>query len=125
VSLLHLIPEEIISGIEIFPINFLDKYLFLVSRENLIRLELAEDFSLKSLKTWPAETTFSYAFVQGDDFFIHQNERGLFQLIEEEIKLVPGTEILGKDRFRIMLPYPSEGGKTFFIWRFFYRILPI
>ncbi|MFN3996597.1 ATP-binding protein [Algoriphagus sp.] len=113
VSLLHLIPEEIRSGINFFSINFLDSYIFLQSRDQLIRLELAEDYSLKSLKTWPAETTFTFTFVQGADFFIHQNERGLFQLIGEEIKLVQGTEILGKDRFRIMLPYPSDKGKTF------------
>jgi signal transduction histidine kinase/ligand-binding sensor domain-containing protein len=118
VSLLHLIPEEIRSGIDIFSINFLGKYLFLQTRVDLIRIELAEDFSLKSLKTWPAETTFSYAFVQESDIFIYQNERGLFRLMGEEIKLVPGTEILGKDRFRIMLPYPSEGGKTFLLGGF-------
>lgn len=113
VSLLELIPEEIRSGLEVFSINFMGKFLFLQSRENLIRLELAKDFSLKSLKTWPAETTFSHAFVQDKELFIHQKERGLFQLIDEEVQLVPGTEILGKDSFRTMLPYPSEGGKTF------------
>jgi signal transduction histidine kinase len=113
VSLLHLVPEEVGSGIDIFSINFFDKYLFLQTRKNLIRVELAEDFSLKSFKTWPAETTFSYSFVQGDDFFIHQNERGLYRLIGEEITLVRGTEILGNDRVRIMLPYPTEGGKRF------------
>lgn len=113
VSLSQLLPEEIRSGLNIFSMNFLDKFLFLQTRENLIRLELAEDLSLKSLKIWPAETTFSYTFKQGGDFYIHQNERGLYQLIREEIKLLPGTEILGKDRFRIMLPYQSKEGKTF------------
>jgi signal transduction histidine kinase len=113
VSLLHQIPNEFEFGIGILSINFLDNYLYLLTRENIIRLELEEDFSLKSLKTWPAETSFTYAFVQGKDYFIHQNERGLFQLVGEEIKLVPGTEILGKDQFKIMLPFPREGVKTF------------
>jgi hypothetical protein len=70
VSLIDLIPDEIRSGLNIFSINFLDKYLFLQTRDNLIRFELAEDFSLKSLKIWPAETTFTYAFVQGNPIFL-------------------------------------------------------
>lgn len=118
VSLGHLIPEELSSGNSFFSINFLNNYLFLQSREILIRLELEEDFTLKSLKSWSSETTFTYVFLQGDKLFIHQNEKGLYQLIGEEIQLVPGTEILGKDSFRIMLPYPSERGTSFLMGGF-------
>lgn len=119
VSLLSLIPEELGSGQIFLSINFLNEFVFLQSRQNLIRLELDENLSLRSLKSWSAETNFTHVFIQEDQLFIHQFERGLYHLVDEEIQLIPGTEILGKDRFRVMLPYPHDDeGKSFLMGGF-------
>ena len=117
-SLMHLIPEEFGQGHDFFTIQFLDNFLFLQSREHLIRLELGEDFSLRSLKTWTAEATFTYTFLIDGKILIHQYERGLYQLYGDDLKLIPGTEVLGNDRFRIMIPYPSADKQTYLLGGF-------
>lgn len=118
VSLMDLIPEELGTNHDFFSLNFLNNFLFLQSREHLIRLEFGEDFTLKSLKSWPAEATFTYVFIVDGNLFVHQYERGLYQVTGDELNLIPGTEILGKDRFRIMLPYPDEDKNTFLLGGF-------
>lgn len=118
VSLLGILPDELGINHEFFSLHFLSNFLYLQSREHLIRLELNEDFSLKSLKTWTSETIFTYTFSIEGNLLVHQTERGLYQVIGDELKLIPGSEILGKDKFRIMLPYPSENKNTFLLGGF-------
>ena len=118
ISLLHLLGDQLLSSTEFRSINFLNGFLFLQNLNQLIRIELSEDFTLKSLKTWTAENSFIYSFVQNGNFYVHQYERGLYQLVADELQLVPGTEFLGKDRFRIMLPFESESGNIFLLGGF-------
>ncbi|MCF1752557.1 ATP-binding protein [Mariniradius sediminis] len=113
VSLLHLIPEELKSGLTIVDILFLNEFILLRSPNYLIRLELGEDFTLKSLKSWQPETRFGKSFLVGNQFFIRQVDRGLFLLEGEELTLIPGTEIIfGKEAVVIMLPYPEKNSNT-------------
>ena len=114
ISLLHLLADQIQSSTEFRSINFLNGFLFLQNLNQLIRLELSEDFTLKSLKTWSAETSFVFSFVQNGNLYVHQYERGLYQLVGDELQLIPGTGILGKDRFRIMLPF-ERGDENIFL----------
>ena len=113
VSLLHLIPEELKSGLIIFDILFLNEYIILRSPNYLIRLELGEDFALKSLKSWQSETRFGKSFLVGNQFYVRQVEGGLFLLEGEELKLIPGTEIFfGKEAVSVMLPYPEKNSNA-------------
>lgn len=116
VSLLHLIPEELKSNFAVLKIHYLNGTILLQTQDHhLIRLELNEDFTLKSLKSWQAEIRFASSFVVGNDFYIQQAERGLYRLETEEIKLIPNTEIFGKERLRMMLPYLGGDGKSLLI----------
>lgn len=113
VSLLHLIPEELKSGLIIFDILFLNEFIVLRSQNYIIRLELGEDFTLKSLKSWQSETRFGKSFFVGNQFYVRQVEGGLFLFEGEEIKLIPGTEIIfGKEAVSVMLPYPEKNSNT-------------
>ncbi|WP_187174320.1 ATP-binding protein [Algoriphagus sp. AK58] len=113
VSLLHLIPEELKSGLIIFDILFLNEFILLRSQNYIIRLELGEDFSLKSLKSWLSETRFGKGFLVGNQFYVRKVEGGLFLLEGEELTLIPGTEIIfGKEAVSVMLPYPEKNSNT-------------
>jgi signal transduction histidine kinase len=116
VSLLHLIPEELKSGQVIFEIFFLEEFILLRSPNYIIRLELGEDFALKSLKSWQSETRFLKSFLVGNQFYVCQVERGLFLLEGDELKLIPGTEfIFEKEAVRVMVIYPEEGGNAILV----------
>ncbi|MFC0264217.1 ATP-binding protein [Fontibacter flavus] len=113
VSLFHLIPEELKSGQTIVEILFLNEFILLRSPNYLIRLELGEDFSLKSLKSWQSETRFGKSFLVGNQIYVRYVDRGLFLLEGEELRLIPGTEIFfGKEAVGIMLPYQEKNSNT-------------
>jgi hypothetical protein len=111
VSLLNLIPEELRSGLVIMSMHFLDGQILLQSPGHIFRLELAEDLALKSLKSWSTETRFSFSFVNEGKYYIQQEERGLFSMEGENIKMIPQTEIFGKDLLNAVLPYEVDGKK--------------
>ncbi|WP_304516877.1 triple tyrosine motif-containing protein, partial [Cecembia rubra] len=118
VSLFHLIPEDFLPVSDFWTIHFMDGFIFLQSRKYLFRLELEADFSLKSLKTWTAETGFGYAFLQDSTIFLHQIEKGLYKLDGDEIVLVPGTEVLGRDRLLVMQPFPGASQPSYLLGSF-------
>ena len=118
VSLFHLIPEDFLPVSDFWTIHFMDGFIFLQSRKYLFRLELEADFSLKSLKTWTAETGFGYAFLQDSTIFLHQIEKGLYKLERDEIVLVPGTEVLGRDRLLVMQPFPGASQPGYLLGSF-------
>jgi signal transduction histidine kinase len=116
ISLLHLIPEELREGFKAWEIHFLQGSLLIRSGfENIIRLELADDMSLKSLKSWQAETSFGKSFVVGNNFYVRQAGKGLFTTEGEELKLIPNTAFFGGIGMTIMCPYPDESGKSLLI----------
>jgi signal transduction histidine kinase len=116
VSLLHLIPEELKSGLTIIEIFFLNEFILLRSPNYIIRMELGEDFALKSLKSWQSETRFLKSFLVGNQFYVCQVERGLFLLEGDELTLVPGTEfVFEKEAVRVMVTYPEKGSNTILI----------
>ncbi|PZV86328.1 phospho-acceptor domain-containing protein [Algoriphagus aquaeductus] len=118
ISLLNLIPEELQENFQIWTIHFLNNSIFIQTNFHVIRLELEKNFSLKSLKSWPAEKSFTLAFLMGEDYYVSQKEKGLYQLIGEEMKLVPGTEILSQDQISIMLPFIENKREEFLIGMF-------
>jgi signal transduction histidine kinase len=113
VSLLHLIPEELQSNFTAQEIHYWDGFILLRTRNHhLIRLELNEDLTLKSLKSWQAETRFGVVFFVENEFYIRQFERGLFKLEGDDVKLIPGTEIFGNILLSVMVKYPGGEGKS-------------
>ena len=118
ISLLKLIPIELQENFQIWTIHFLNNSIFIQTNFHVIRLELEKNFSLKSLKSWPAEKSFTLAFLIGEDYYVSQKEKGLYQLIDEEMKLVPGTEILSQDQISIMLPLIGNNRGEFLIGMF-------
>ncbi len=113
VSLLLLIPEELRSNFNAQEIHYWNGYILIrTQNHHLIRLELNEDLTLKSLKSWQAETRFGRSFLVDNQLFVQQAERGLYRLDGDEIKLIPDTEIFGKELLSVILPYQDSEDKT-------------
>ena len=113
VSLLHLIPEEFKTGFLIWEIHFLNGYILLRNQnKQIIRMELAEDWTLKSLKSWQAETIFGISFVVGNEYYVRQVEKGLYRLEDEELQLIPNTEIFRTAPLSIMVSHLGGNGQS-------------
>lgn len=108
ISLLHLIPEELRSSFFVFEIHLQDEYIYLRWRDkHIIRLEIDENFTLKSYKSWEAETRYWRSYLVGDAFYVYQYEKGLYKLEDDEINLVPGTEFFEKSSVAAILAHPN------------------
>lgn len=116
VSLFHLIPEDLREGFKAWDIHFLEGSLMIRSGfEKVIRLELNDDMTLKSLKSWQAETSFGTAFVVGNKYYVRQAGKGLYRPEGDELKLIPNTESFGGIGLTIIVPYPNETGSSVLI----------
>jgi signal transduction histidine kinase len=113
VSLLHLIPEEFRDGFKAWEIHFLQgSFLIRIGFETIIRLELADDMTLKSLESWDAESSFGISFVVENEYYVRQAGKGLYRPVGKELKLIPNTEFFGGVGLTIMLPYNDGTGKS-------------
>lgn len=112
VSLLHLIPEELQANISINSIHFLNEFILLQTAKHTHRLELTENYTLKSYRSWAAETRFEKGLVLEKQYFVRQQDKGLFRLEGDELKGVEGTELFGKESLAVLLPFPGEVNNT-------------
>ncbi|HKL03171.1 MAG TPA: ATP-binding protein, partial [Cryomorphaceae bacterium] len=118
VSLFHLIPEDHLPLGLISSFQLSGDYIYLQAREYLLRLEMNADLTLKSFNSWKTETAFMYSFFLDQTLYIHQIDKGMYKLVEDELELMPGTEVLGKERLQVMLPYTEGQGKEYILGSF-------
>jgi hypothetical protein len=61
-----------------------------------------------------------YAFYVDGVYYVHQQELGLFKMVDDSLVLIPGSEFLGKERVQVMLPYnKNEHDKEYLLGMFY------
>ncbi|MBS1917506.1 MAG: response regulator [Bacteroidetes bacterium] len=110
-SLLKYIPEPLREFSEMKTVLITnDGYVYFQSRERLFRFK--EDSSGKiiegSLKNWEPKSKFMYAFYVDGDYFVHQQNLGLYKMDHDSLELIPGSEFLGKERMQVFVHYPPD-----------------
>ncbi|UCH97114.1 MAG: hypothetical protein JSV88_09755, partial [Candidatus Aminicenantes bacterium] len=67
----------------------------------------------KEMKVWECEPDhrFLYSFVINGRFFIHQENVGLMEMVNDSLKLVPGGEIFADSQERIFMIVPYDTDK--------------
>ncbi|WP_177188414.1 ATP-binding protein [Algoriphagus hitonicola] len=107
-SLLQGFPADFIFN-DIWSIRESKGKIYFQAREAIFIYTPATDDQSGSLKIWKPDTEFMYAFSLDDSYYAHQMNLGLFQEIEENLQLIPGSEFLGEDRVQVLLPYREKG----------------
>jgi signal transduction histidine kinase/CheY-like chemotaxis protein len=122
-SLLNFIPKEYHNFFDIFTVYIADKKIYFQSRDYIFRLSdpKTNEPGKADVKVWKPQSQFMFAFYLDGDYFVHQQGRGLYKMINDSLTLIPGSEFLGKERMQLMLPYPAgpNGEKQFLIGQFF------
>jgi len=126
-SLLQLIPKENRNFLDVWSTYATDKGIYFQAREYIFRLsEAKKENGRKEAQVWKPQTKFMYAFYLDGDYYVHQQNLGLYKMVNDSLILVPGSEFLGKERVQIMLPYPSgPGGEKQWLVGMFYSGLYI
>jgi signal transduction histidine kinase/CheY-like chemotaxis protein/HPt (histidine-containing phosphotransfer) domain-containing protein len=63
-----------------------------------------------SIRTWTPASSFALAFVVGKRVFIREGGRGLLELVNDRLQLVPGGERFAVDKIYAMLPWNGASG---------------
>ncbi|HVZ56993.1 MAG TPA: response regulator [Chitinophagaceae bacterium] len=121
-SLLPSIPREYRKFTDIWSTRATPQGVYFQSREYLFRLAdpVNPDSAKRGLKVWKPTTRFMFGFYVDGQYYIHQSDLGLFRMVGDSLVLIPGSEFLGKDRMRVMLPYPADaaGNKRYLVGGF-------
>jgi len=107
VSLLKYVSKDKRNFFDVWSLQITDKGIYFQSRERLFRLtKTGSGINQQwTSKTWEPVTHFMYSFYLDGILYVHEQGIGLLKMINDSLKLIPGSEFLGKDRVQVMLPY--------------------
>ncbi len=71
-------------------------------------------FNRESIKVWQAETSFSPPFICGEKLLIRQKNRGLMEMLNERLRLLPGGEAFALESIYAIVEF-SPGTGTLLI----------
>ena len=109
VSLSHLIPESNRLFNDTWTIHESDGKIYFQSREYIYVYTRAGDKKEGTIEVWKPDSEFMFAFHLDRNYYVHQQDLGLFKRIGGKLELIPGSEFLGKDRVQLMLPFRKPG----------------
>ncbi|TLP80252.1 ATP-binding protein [Maribacter sp. ACAM166] len=121
-SLKYLIPEDKRDFEEIWSAHYDGEFLYFQSREYLFRLSYDLSAGEFELKTYPAYSTFSLGYIIHGEYIIHDIKTGLHKMVDGELELIEGSEVLAGDRMFTVVPHsdnPVTGKKQFLAGRFY------
>ena len=107
VSLKDLIPDQFRNFYDVWTIYTNGPEILIQSREYIFRI-----VDKKLVRVWIPVSKFMYAFSLGNEYFVHQQGVGLLRLVNDSLKLIPGSEFVGQERMQVMLPYHSPGAPS-------------
>lgn len=116
ISLDSLVPESKKNFNEIWSVHVNGNKIYFQARERIFRLtRLSEALNVPledqwEIKSWdpPSEDMFMYSFLLDNTYFVHQRGKGLMKMEQEELVLLPGTEVFANERLQVMLPLHEE-----------------
>jgi signal transduction histidine kinase/ligand-binding sensor domain-containing protein len=111
ISLLGLVPDEYRDFSDIRSVQISGESIYIQAREYLFRFEPSSEKTNRGIKVWKADTYFAYSFNFGGELYVFQLDKGLYQLKNEQLELVPGAGIFNSTRIYIMLPLPEDKSK--------------
>ncbi|MGD8415173.1 MAG: triple tyrosine motif-containing protein, partial [Candidatus Latescibacterota bacterium] len=82
--------------------------IYFQARERLIRLtpkvpDVGPDPSQWTVDTWEPDDRFMWSFWVDGSLYVHESGAGVYQMVDDELVLLPGSEIFADDRMQVML----------------------
>ncbi len=66
-------------------------------------------FGPDGMKSWPSQHQFVHSVVVGDRFFLRDEQVGLLEQLDDELRPVPGGEVFSEHRISVLLEWPGKG----------------
>ena len=121
-SLQDMIPANNRDFLDVWTTYVTESGVYFQSREYIFRLDDkkpgAKSYSM--MRVWKPKTKFMYAFYLDGDYYVHQQGLGLFKMVSDSLVFIPGSELLGKERMQVMLPYKTAANEKQYLVGLFY-----
>ncbi len=101
VSLLEHIPQDARDFADVWQTFVTPEGIYFSSYQRLFRLRGTE------VQVWNPGTTFHLSFRVRERLFVRERDRGLMELVNGQLVLVPGGERFAQERIYAMLPWPG------------------
>jgi len=97
----------------IWGIHQIGKYIYFQSNEKIFKVERPiSEYNLKNIqkrtKVYTATNSFHWSFDVYNKFYVREQGSGILVEENNELKLIPGSEIFAKERVYVMLPYANN-----------------
>ena len=99
VSVLERVPAEARDFADVWNTFPTAQGVYFASYRRLLRLQGDR------VQVWTPETSFHRSHLVGDRLLVFEVGRGLLELVQGELRLVTGTEILAEDKVYVMIPW--------------------
>ncbi|RLD82366.1 MAG: hypothetical protein DRJ10_05140, partial [Bacteroidetes bacterium] len=112
-SLAKLLDSEEKDFNNVWGIHIVSDAIYFQSFEKVFRFNLPIDTlnieELKNnIKIFKPENSFHWSFGLNDNFFVREPGKGLYSIVDDELKLIVGGEIFADKKIYVMLPYEAE-----------------
>lgn len=103
VSLLDRVPPQQREFADVWSIFTVDDAVYFSAFAGLFRI--ADD----EVQVWEPDTSFHLSFQIGERIFVREVGRGLHELVDDQLRLVPDGEHFADERIYVMLPWGDVG----------------
>jgi signal transduction histidine kinase/CheY-like chemotaxis protein len=121
-SALKYVPPSLRNFNDVWTDYATDEGVYFQSRERIFRFAESKTGGglTGEIKSWEPKSKFMYSFFLDGILYVHQQQLGLFKLINDSLQKIPGSEFLGNERLQVMLPYPSDNSEKKYLLGMFY-----
>jgi signal transduction histidine kinase/ligand-binding sensor domain-containing protein len=108
VSLLSFLPKDDQVFNDVWTIQKVDGKLYFQTRDVIFIFDFKNGYDNPEVEKWKPDTAFMYTFSHNSVYYVHQQELGLFSMVNGKLELMPGSEFLGAERLQVLLPYGNK-----------------
>jgi signal transduction histidine kinase/DNA-binding response OmpR family regulator len=78
--------------------------------------EFLFQWNSKEIKVWKTPNSFRTSFVCNDEFFVHEEKKGLLKMVNGSLQLQVGTAPFAEDRIYFLAPYNKKNTGELIMW---------
>ncbi len=102
-SLFSALPDSLREFGDVWTVQVMPEGLIMQSRTYMAMVSYPDAAGNRTVKVWNPETRFMYTWYVDGVLYVHQADKGLYRMVNNQLEFVPGSEPLGLDRCQIML----------------------
>jgi signal transduction histidine kinase len=116
-SLIDLVPESYKDFKDVLSVCVAGNEVYFMSNNYIFRINK----NRKTIKTWKPQTQFTSSFYLDGVYYLREASKGLYKMVNDSITFIPGSEFIGNQNIRVMLPFAGTTGQKEYLIGFLFN----